>query len=233
MDAKTTRGKNLPEVQERMVEQSEEEIKKEKERRRHHEYWLKHRDKILAHRKSPEQWPKEYAMQQRAKAKNPEKYREHKRQYEKKNLAKVRTGQRAWRAQNREKERIRGRAYYAINKEKMLAKESTRRKGLRTAAFLAYGGAFCKCCGETIEEFLAIDHIHNGRGNPAKRQGTGANYYQWLKTNNYPKGDFQVLCHSCNGAKAYYGVCPHQKLKTPIEEYFEQRQRNETDLNLN
>lgn len=32
----------------------------------------------------------------------------------------------------------------------------------------------------------------------------------WLKTNGYPDG-FQTLCHNCNMAKGFYGICPHKE----------------------
>jgi hypothetical protein len=38
----------------------------------------------------------------------------------------------------------------------------------------------------------------------------GASLYQMLKRNGYPKDCFQLLCHSCNKAKGFYGRCPHQ-----------------------
>lgn len=75
-----------------------------------------------------------------------------------------------------------------------------------------YGGK-CKCCGETEEIFLCIDHI-NGGGNQHRKQITGHNSGSiliWLKKNNYPKDMFQLLCYNCNNAKTKLGKCPHQK----------------------
>jgi hypothetical protein len=74
-----------------------------------------------------------------------------------------------------------------------------------------YGGQ-CACCGETEPAFLAIDHV-NGGGNAHRREvgypkGGGAFFY-WLRKHGYPDG-YQVLCHNCNMAKTYLGVCPHQ-----------------------
>jgi hypothetical protein len=75
----------------------------------------------------------------------------------------------------------------------------------------AYGGK-CVCCGESIVEFLSVDHI---RGDGAKQRrelkmSGGGQFYYWLINHNYPK-DFQVLCMNCNHAKGTNGVCPHQK----------------------
>ena len=69
----------------------------------------------------------------------------------------------------------------------------------------------CACCGETEVKFLSLDHIDGG-GNAHRREiGRGPTaIFGWLKRNNYPPG-FQVLCHNCNMAKGFYGVCPHQE----------------------
>jgi len=67
----------------------------------------------------------------------------------------------------------------------------------------------CQCCGETVHEFLSIDHI-DGRSEEHHRGIVGAILYRWLKKNGYPDG-YQVLCHNCNQAKGLYGVCPHQR----------------------
>lgn len=75
-----------------------------------------------------------------------------------------------------------------------------------------YGGK-CTCCNEEKFEFLTIDHI-DGKGAEHRRSvgnsSGGCNFYQWLKKNNYPKDNFQILCFNCNYAKHAYGTCPHQ-----------------------
>lgn len=90
------------------------------------------------------------------------------------------------------------------------------RQKLRREALIAYGGLKCACCGESTLEFLGIDHI-DGDGNKhfdpkyGGKKRLGGNYlYRWLRHHNYPPG-FQVLCHNCNLAKGFYGICPHQK----------------------
>lgn len=70
-----------------------------------------------------------------------------------------------------------------------------------------YGGK-CACCGESIPEFLAIDHIDGG-GNTHRKTIGAKSLFFWLRANNYP-GGFQILCHNCNHAKGSYGVCPHE-----------------------
>ena len=96
------------------------------------------------------------------------------------------------------------------------SKRMESRKVLRASVLAAYGG-HCKCCGEAIQEFLAIDHIHGDgashrRSLRAKERPYGvkaSGFYIWLRDNGYPEG-FQCLCHNCNVAKGLYGVCPHR-----------------------
>ncbi len=87
----------------------------------------------------------------------------------------------------------------------------------KDAAFGAYGGYECVCCGETHPYFLTIDHV-NGDGSAHRKaiktgagKMTGHNFYTWLRNNAYPDG-FQVLCMNCNyGRYRNGGVCPHQE----------------------
>jgi len=108
-------------------------------------------------------------------------------------------------------------------------RQKAKRVRLKLAAFAAYGGAKCACCGETIPDFLTIDHINNdgadhrrkvareagkyrrnGTGWIAPSNGQGVGIYAWLKRHKYPPG-FQVLCMNCNFAKGRYGECPHKR----------------------
>ena len=87
---------------------------------------------------------------------------------------------------------------------------------IKEAVFNAYGGPVCACCGETIFEFLTIDHIDGGGTEHRKQLRNGDGYsggggyrtYRWLKKHNYPPG-FRVLCMNCNFAIGMYGACPH------------------------
>ena len=88
----------------------------------------------------------------------------------------------------------------------------TRWRELRRAAYKAYGGAKCACCGEAEPKFLSLDHINNDGGEHRRAMNgqRGSQVFQWLKTHNYPPG-FQVLCMNCNHGKALNGgVCPHK-----------------------
>ncbi len=79
-------------------------------------------------------------------------------------------------------------------------------------------GLSCACCGESLYEFLTIDHINNDGAKqrkeifgPLHRSGAGTAIYKWLIKNNFPEG-FQTLCWNCNcGKRINNGVCPHKK----------------------
>ena len=68
----------------------------------------------------------------------------------------------------------------------------------------------CWCCGETEDKFLCINHT-NGGGSKHRKEGSVRNIYFWLIKNGLPKG-FDVLCHNCNMAYAFYKECPHRKV---------------------
>lgn len=96
------------------------------------------------------------------------------------------------------------------NPEKRRKYNVTWRWKLRKEIIIEYGG-MCKCCGETIPEFLQIDHINNDgyKMRKEKKESSGGNLYRWLKKNNFPKDRFQLLCSNCNFAKGHFGGCPH------------------------
>lgn len=112
-----------------------------------------------------------------------------------------------------EKQKETRKRYYAQphNKEryKQQAKLHNQR---RRSLVLSYYGKQCACCGETEQEFLGIDHINGCGKEMRKEQGFGSMFYCWLIRNNFPQG-FQTLCHNCNLAKGFYGICPHKKLE--------------------
>ena len=84
---------------------------------------------------------------------------------------------------------------------------------LKTDALSAYsdGNPKCACCGETEIEFLCLDHINNDGNSDRKLTGRGNTFYFWLRKNNYPKMDIQVLCFNCNNSKKLGGVCVHKR----------------------
>lgn len=74
--------------------------------------------------------------------------------------------------------------------------------------FEKYGGK-CWCCGESIFEFLCIDHFD---GTTVRERKTS--YMVYLELLNSPKREgIRVSCFNCNSARAHYGECPHQRGK--------------------
>ena len=80
---------------------------------------------------------------------------------------------------------------------------------LRRECISAYGGK-CQCCGETIYEFLSIDHINGGGRKHRIKLGGGSNYLRDLRKNGFPSG-YRVLCYNCNNSFGAYGYCPHHQ----------------------
>lgn len=99
--------------------------------------------------------------------------------------------------------------------QKERVREYNRKSRFIVLQFYSATTPFCNCCGEKELKFLSIDHV-NGGGNEHRRSmgrvdGKGGNISHWIRKNNFPDG-FQVLCHNCNMAKGFYGVCPHKLL---------------------
>ncbi|KKL41259.1 hypothetical protein LCGC14_2367760 [marine sediment metagenome] len=89
----------------------------------------------------------------------------------------------------------------------------------KLAAFAAYGGAFCSCCGEKEAAFLTLDHVNGDGGMDrvhigGKRQARyGGKWYRRLRWQGYPTDPLlQVLCSNCNLGKHLKGVCPHKEV---------------------
>ena len=78
---------------------------------------------------------------------------------------------------------------------------------------LEHYGRKCSCCGETIIQFLTLDHEYGNGNNHRKKlfkhNVGGAHMYRWLKKNNFPTG-YAILCMNCNWAKRYGNICPHK-----------------------
>jgi hypothetical protein len=131
------------------------------------------------------------------------------------NRERVREYSKKWRLENRDginrKQRIFVSEWRKRNPDKVRLQRYKTRDNLRTDVLMAYGNK-CICCGESTRQFLAIDHINND-GAKHKRQNnlkSAQAFYTWLRKNNYPKDNFQILCHNCNMAKGFYGACPHE-----------------------
>lgn len=82
---------------------------------------------------------------------------------------------------------------------------------LKQKIIKAYGGK-CRCCGETMFEFLSVDHV-NGGGSLHRKRLKIRNFYRWLLKHNFPKRGFRLLCFNCNLSIGFYGSCPHRRRK--------------------
>lgn len=98
--------------------------------------------------------------------------------------------------------------YYKDNRLNILEKKRRGDRELKRKVMDAYGGK-CVCCGESILEFLTIDHI-NGDGFLHRRKvGKGRRIYADLLMAGCPKDNYRILCFNCNITRGFYGYCPH------------------------
>lgn len=98
--------------------------------------------------------------------------------------------------------------YESTIKEKLSLKQRRLRRARRSRVFDAYGGTFCKCCGEDYYEFLSIDHEAGNGAEHRRLELRGQDLYSWLIRNDFPEG-FRVLCMNCNFSLGHHGYCPH------------------------
>jgi hypothetical protein len=88
-------------------------------------------------------------------------------------------------------------------------------KKLKDEVYDHYGGHKCSCCGESIKEFLTLDHIENDGADHRRSLGKGSagsghSLYRWIIKNKFPN-IFQVMCMNCNwGKRMNNGICPHK-----------------------
>lgn len=115
--------------------------------------------------------------------------------------------------ENKKKRDIYTKDYCKKNKNKRGIYAKKWLQDLRFTVINQYGGK-CSCCKESQIEFLAIDHIFGGGSK--HRKNIPNNIYVWARDNNFPD-ELQVLCHNCNSAKHYYGICPHMRNIMPSE----------------
>lgn len=93
-----------------------------------------------------------------------------------------------------------------VEKNKEVRKKS---KTKVREAFLNMYGNKCVCCGETIYEFLTLEHKLGQKG--VKRSYKKSGQYAYAEAiKEYRPDLYEVLCWNCNCAKGRYGYCPHQ-----------------------
>ena len=113
-----------------------------------------------------------------------------------------------------EKQRECNRKSYQKHKERRLAttKKYHRQLKLEVLGHYSNGQPHCACCGETIIEFLGIDHSGGGGIDHRAKVGSTYRLYLWLRRNSYPNG-YRTLCHNCNLATSWGRICPHELLE--------------------
>lgn len=112
---------------------------------------------------------------------------------------------RIWRIENNDKDRELHRNSYRRRKKSISRKSKLKREALRLETIEAYGG-ICKYCGETIKEYLEIDHIDNNIDKDSKgRRIAGDPLYRTLKSLGYPKKNYRLLCANCNKCRYRFG----------------------------
>ena len=94
-------------------------------------------------------------------------------------------------------------------KDKLAGKPQQAAQKVKAEVINHYGGK-CNCCSEDRLVFLVIDHVNGGGHKEHQVVGHGTVFYRWLRKNNYPTDNYQVLCHNCNFAKRL-GKCPHNR----------------------
>lgn len=118
---------------------------------------------------------------------------------------KGRADARAWREANLEQARASNRRYAKMSHDRD-----------RLMVLVGYGHK-CACCSETEAKFLALDHVHGGGSIHRKALKWRNKVYRLVISNGFPP-EYQILCHNCNMAKAFYGQCPHQDSKVAVHE---------------
>ena len=97
--------------------------------------------------------------------------------------------------------------YKKVNAKVLNQKKKEYATQCKLDGILHYGGK-CSCCGESIGEFLTLEHL-NGRDKTKKRR-TGKSAWIIAKREGWPD-IYTVLCFNCNCAEGAFGICPHQK----------------------
>lgn len=120
--------------------------------------------------------------------------------------------ERSQKPENKEKERLRTIRRYKENPQKHMQISRNYINKLKEEIFNLYGNK-CECCGETIKEFLTIDHIKGGGGKHRKEYHQ-ANLYKLIIQEN-DKTKYRTLCMNCNWGARFSptNTCPHKLIK--------------------
>lgn len=82
----------------------------------------------------------------------------------------------------------------------------------RVSAVLDHYGRYCVCCGESILQFLTIDHVNDDGKLHRVRSDVYTTLYQEFKRTGKWRKDCRVLCYNCNSGRwRNGGICPHEE----------------------
>jgi RNA polymerase-binding transcription factor DksA len=128
-------------------------------------------------------------------------------EYYRKNTEAVKRRISEWRELHKDAVNANTRKYRKENRAKITKQNLEYHKKIRRKFIEMYGGV-CACCGETIYEFLTIEHKQGQRG-AAKKEFAYPAYLKAVR--EYRPDVYEVLCMNCNHAKSRLGVCPHKE----------------------
>lgn len=155
---------------------------------------LKHNESQRRYEESHPEYQKDW------KRKNKDSLNEKRRKYYSEN----KEYHRKYRLEHADKVREYARKAYQKSKDKKRESQRVLRKKYKDTFLEMYGGK-CTCCGETIYEFLTIEH-KKGQEKVGRRTGMVA-YRDAIK--EFRPDLYEVLCWNCNCAKGHLGYCPH------------------------
>ena len=112
----------------------------------------------------------------------------------------------------KKKNRIWSRNFRKNYPKKYMATVRKSQRKLRTEMINGYGGK-CSCCGETILEFLTLEHTNGDGKQHRKRVGEGAAVWRDLRERNWPQNGFTLLCWNCHMVTKTGQVCPHKGIR--------------------
>jgi len=111
-----------------------------------------------------------------------------------------------WDKNNKEKLAAYQKEYRKNNKDYLRQQKLIRLYEIKELVLKEFGNK-CNCCGETIREFLTIDHINGRKGE--KSRSTGKKLWAKVWIEGCPRDKYALLYFNCNCAKGIYGSCPH------------------------
>lgn len=133
-----------------------------------------------------------------------DKIAQHRKKYRENHKEELKLYSKKYREEHKEEVREKARKSYISSKDSKREYQRTLRSKYKSQ-FLEMYGNVCACCGESIPEFLTIEH-KQGQKKIDRRTGLVA-YRDAVK--EHRPDLFEILCWNCNCAKGHLGYCPH------------------------